>query len=188
MRLTRLLTTTFFVTLFAAAAAAQQAPAAQPCMLKAESAPELRGLRLGMNVEQIKARFPSAQFGQSQFGLTNGQINNALDAPAPDAAMLKGINSIFLQLVDQRLTQISVSYGNSIRWESNEQFISRVTEALKLPAVWKDVNQNLPYIECDGFVVKAQVNSISIIARKPYEVVEKRQREQQEKERQSFQP
>lgn len=186
MRFTRLMIATLFVTIFAAAASAQQS-SAQPCTLKAESAPELRGLRLGMALEQVKARFPSAQITPGRFGLTDGMINTSFEK-GPDAATLKGIHWIKLEFVDERLTNIIIAYQNSIRWENNEQFTSRVSEALRLPAAWKGGGEILPYIECDGFTVNARANHLSMTAAKPYEVVRQRQREQEEKERQTFLP
>src|SRR2546423_982662 len=49
----------------------------QPCTIKMEQSPELRGFRLGMSISDIQKRFPGfPSVSANQFGLATVEISN----------------------------------------------------------------------------------------------------------------
>lgn len=181
MRYTNLTLAILFSLCVAASASAQQG--AQQCKVGVESAPEIRGLRLGMTLEQAKSHLPGLQVKPSRFGLTTA----SLDYPYPVAARatgLEGVQSISLEFVDERLSKIGIMYSNSINWQTSRQFSERVAAALKLPDAW----ENGSNMRCEGFYISVIPNYISMSEVRPYEIIRQRRAEYEEKERQGFQP
>jgi hypothetical protein len=176
------LTLAVLFTLFVAAAASAQQPTRQ-CTVGVENAPELRGLRLGMTLEQVKSRLPSLQVKPSRFGLTTASLDYTYPVAAKTAG-LEGVQSISLEFVDEHLVKIGIMYSNSINWQTPRQFSERVAAALKLPDAW----ENGFNMRCEGFNVSVIPNYISMSEVQPYEIIRQRRAEYEEKERQGFQP
>ncbi|MDQ3685824.1 MAG: hypothetical protein M3430_09510 [Acidobacteriota bacterium] len=163
------------------------------CTLKINQAPELRGFRLGMTLEQTKGQFPFVRV----------QVSNKFDfhkqgwVTADDLkenANFKGVEGLSLTFLDDKLIEIGVNYDNSIEWKSEEHFSTRVGEMLKLPNAWQR-SLNTGYarqLECDGFQVRTRVNQINLFNPVEYQNLERRQQEQverkKEERRQSFKP
>lgn len=181
MRYTNLTLAILFSLSVAASASAQQA--AQQCKVGVESAPEIRGLRLDMTLEQARSHLPSLQVKPSRFGLTTASLDYSYPATAK-AAGLEGIQSISLEFVDEHLAKIGIMYLNSINWQTSRQFSERVAAALKLPDAW----ENGSNMRCEGFYISVIPNFISMSEVRPYEIIRQRRMEFEEKERQSFRP
>ncbi|HVF58136.1 MAG TPA: hypothetical protein VM934_18450 [Pyrinomonadaceae bacterium] len=160
----------------AASSGAQQQQ--ERCTLKVENAPELRGFRLGMTVNQFKARFPGVVISDAEFGMQGAHVAKK------DGEGLEGISRIGFEFVDGRLTAFQANYANSINWDSQEQFTERVGESLKLPKAWQGGDTMI----CDGFTITAGINSISMVDASGRRLVEQRRRERDEKARQGFRP
>ena len=144
-------------------------PKQTKCTLPIESAPDLRGLRLGDPQAGVLSRFPGSsvqkpdQFGISQLRLTvvdTAAFSKGLPSRdksvQPDMAAgpgdessflvdsakfsaLKGVRRIRLRFVDGRLSFIQLAYDDSIRWDSADEFVETVAKSLSLPGTW-----NLP--------------------------------------------
>ncbi len=105
MNLARVLLTTLFVLSGTAFINAQE----NKCTLKIEQAPELRGFRLGMTVEQAKARFPFIRvqvdnnFEFQKYGAIRGE-------DLREAGDFKGIENLSLLFLDDKVISIDVSY------------------------------------------------------------------------------
>jgi hypothetical protein len=184
MRYARVLLATLSALCFAAAAHAQQA---QVCTLTAGQAPELRGFRLGMTTEQLKARVPGILVQQQEFGASRAVLSS-VNFMNLDAAAYRGVSEIYFSFVDDRLVSFSVNY-QGVPWKGPDQFAEKVSESLKLPAAWHSQNGS-EVLTCDGFKVTASAYPTAIMLSAPgYAEVIKRRREQyEEKLRQDFRP
>jgi hypothetical protein len=122
----------------------------QPCTLKSADLPEIRGLKLGMKVAEIKSKFP-------RFRLPKVDEEGKLSTfPEKDEGIdLEGAFYLRLTFVESQLTRIVVTYDGSVVWAGITEFASAVAESLNLPNAWQ-MNSRWPnarQIECDGFVV-----------------------------------
>jgi hypothetical protein len=136
-----------------------------------------------MTLEQVNSRLPNLQLRRGQFGRTTANLN-AVELSKTGITGLEGVGRINLDFVDEHLASFTIFYSNSIRWANGAQFAARVADALKLPAAW----QNDSTMECDGYKIIVYPNSITMTMTQPYKIVQQRQAEQEERERQSFRP
>jgi hypothetical protein len=144
--------------------------AASDCKLTVAQAPAIRGLRLGMTIDQTLADFPGAQAdsdvrGQLARDYFGSQYASVDPAKYESKEKFVGVNSINLSFLDGRLTYFSIHYKGP-EWKSDEQFAASVAEALNLPGVgsWKPIPNGLA-LSCEGFRIglsKAGANSIFV--------------------------
>lgn len=189
MSITRKFLTTLFLLSGATFVNAQE----NKCTLKINQAPELRGFRLGMTAEQVKARFPFVRVSEHrEFDFLKTANIYGENLKAMDG--FKGIEGLSMTFLDDRIINLNVNYDSSIQWKSEEQFSTRVGDMLRLPNAWQG-SVNTVYgrqLDCDGFQVRTRVNHINLFIPVEYQNSERRQQEQIEKKkevgRQSFKP
>lgn len=117
----------------------QQTDIPSACRLTAAQAPQVRGLRLGMSLNEFLAFFPEnrpdiqyqlVRFENPQNYGVNG-LN--LDQPIKFAGdAFKGISGIRGTFVDKRLRSFDLSYENT-RWATIDEFIDKLGEFFSLP-------------------------------------------------------
>jgi hypothetical protein len=136
----------------------------QQCKLKIDqlgNAPELRGFRLWMNFDEVKARVPQVRFGApDEFGVTKSSINPSYDSSF-DQASFADVRTISFDFLDGKLTTLWIGYENSFKWPTVDEFVDGISTSLKLPAVWSP-KKNGKQLQCDGFTI-----FVSIIAGGP---------------------
>jgi hypothetical protein len=137
---------------------------AQQCNLKIEQvadAPELRGFRLGMSFEQVKARVPQVQFGRTNnIGVTKTSINPLYDSRF-DKASFADVRTVSLDFLDGKVTTLWIGFESSFKWQTVEQFVTGISQSLKVPASWSP-HKGGQQLRCDGFSV-----FVSLIAGSP---------------------
>ena len=120
----------------ACAAVAQDAK----CTLKlAElAAPaELRGFRVGMTLEEVRARLPKAQFpAADEFGFASLNIFPDHEHGI-DKKSFEGVRTVSLEFLDNRVTSLWVGYDKSFKWQTVEEYVGGIAAALKLPDHWR---------------------------------------------------
>ena len=147
---------------------AQRAPApAAKCTLTLAQAPELRGIRLGINQAQVVARFPGLSIDRpDKLGESRVRLNlmaalfyqrgtstrdravqadiasGTADTPSftVDGSRfpdLKGVRKIQLRFVDGRLAYVMVGYDDSVKWDGVDDFVDTVAKILGLPRAWQ---------------------------------------------------
>src|SRR5688500_201842 len=83
------------------------------CTLKLDQLPnasELYGFRLGMTMDQLKARVPPVVFGRTdQFGLSKTSINPHFDSRF-DASSFDGVRTVSFNFLDGRLIELWIGY------------------------------------------------------------------------------
>ncbi len=133
-----------------------------PCTLNLAQAPELRGFKLGMKMEEAKARFPKdfTFFTDKKYGLEEFHI---LRMPEH-----KDVWHLYLYFVDKEVAAIEVHYYSTDD-SFYTQFLKKTREAMNLDAEWQRVSDEekkrlesdqeyLYYIDkisCNGFTVYA---------------------------------
>jgi hypothetical protein len=136
------------------------ASAQQPnCSMKIDQLPdsaELRGFRLGMTYDQVKARVPQIQFGQAdQFGIAKTSINPYFD-PRIDKVGFADVRTISLDFLDGRLVTLWIGFENTFKWQSLDEFVAGMSKSLNLPVAWSP-KRGGRQISCAGFSVFASL-------------------------------
>ncbi len=123
---------------------------------------ELRDFRLGMTMDQVKARVPQVVFGPTdQLGTSKTTINPYFD-PNIDKSGFADIRSISLDFFDGRLVSLWIGYEPTFKWQSVEDFVTGISTALSLPAAWSSWKGRGQQLRCVDFEM-----TVSIIARGP---------------------
>lgn len=138
--------------------AAVMAQATGRCALKLAQvgeAQELRGFRLGMTVEQVKARVPGLPIGPTDaFGLMKTSFSPDFD-PAMDKTVFQGVRTISLEFLDGRLTSLWIGYNGSFKWQKLDEFVAGMGRAMGLPTAWAQRSRGGQQLDCNDFQVTA---------------------------------
>ena len=155
MRLTNISTFCFFLLVWTCAVNAQQTP----CTLKLEQLPganELHGFRLGMTMDQVKARVPPVVFGRTdQFGLSKTSINPHFDSRF-DATSFAGVRTVSFNFLDGRLVELWIGYDADFKWQKLDDFVAGFAKALGLPDKWQTKGRG-QLVSCDGIEIFASM-------------------------------
>jgi|GEM_PF-1987967 len=164
---------------------------------------ELRGFRLGMSLEVVQRRIPNIKMQSSdQFGYARVRILPGINITRTqgDRLDLKGVSAAFLDFLDNHLTDIYMLYDNSIKWDNADEFISRISEVLKIPNRWQPFRENessltgdLKSLKCGPFYFVAGITVVNYYKKLPVvflsnagatQTLEKRMRDEAERLRQ----
>lgn len=149
----------------------QEAP---QCTLEKSQAPELRGFRLGMDLNQIQKRFSGLKVKEAdEFGLRKIVLEGSKTVPADkdvsdiystDRALVNttrfpefaDINIIVLELMDDHITSIDITYPHEPPWGTYDVFAAHIAKSLNLPdeKEWRH-HQGMASVTCRGFEVWA---------------------------------
>jgi hypothetical protein len=134
------------------------------CKLTRAQAPAIRGIRLGMTVDQALALFPGAEEGnylrtqlsRNHFGFQSSSLS---PGQYESKERFMGVDGMTMNFLDGGMVSFSIRY-NGPEWRSNEQLAAKVAEALRLPGSesWKPTS-NGRAITCNGFEVSVQKGS-----------------------------
>ena len=135
------------------------------CTLKMSEAPVIRGLKLGMTVEEVLAVFPGSKddaelhstlskppgrFGNSSFLITPSKYGSA--------ANYKDVSRINISLLDGRVSSFTVNYV-SRQSPSVDKFIEKFNEGKNLPPPdqWEPypgMDTQMKTLTCNGFSIR----------------------------------
>ena len=137
---------------------------AQQCAVRSDQlpdAPELRGFRLGMTFDQVKAREPLVRFGRpDEIGVTKTSINPLYD-PRFDKVAFADIRTISFDFLDGKLTTLWIGYESTFKWQSVNEFVSGISKSLNVAGSWSP-KRGGQQLRCDGFTI-----FVSLIAGSP---------------------
>jgi hypothetical protein len=128
------------------------------CTLKLPQSPEVRGLRLGMTLDQLKARFPNLYIppvNDFDHRIRNINIDEAeikagkKSVWANSGLDLEGLRGLSIHLFNDRIWSIYLHYEDAPRL-TNYQFRSQLSQSLHLPEWGIDMD-----LECFDFRVTA---------------------------------
>jgi hypothetical protein len=134
------------------------------CDLTTAQSPEVRGLRLGMGLREVAARFrPSPLPEEDSCGRVMLQFDwaaNLLGLPAQRPQELEGVRRIGLGFLSGRLAYLRVTYEREAAPLKPAEFRSTLSTSLRLPGRWHragdEAQWDQPYsMACDGFTAVA---------------------------------
>lgn len=100
-------------------------------------APELKGLRPGMTVEQVKTLVPSLEMAAAdEFGLSKTSFSPDFN-PKIDRTAFQGVRTVSLDFLDGRLFSVWFGYNESFKWKSVDEVVKAITQSLRLPRAWE---------------------------------------------------
>lgn len=191
--------------------ASAQTPGQLKCALTMAQAPAVRGVRLGMKAEEVRALFADGterpevwgklavaanppNFGVAQIYLQPGFHES------PVKEKFAGVESFLLTVFDGRVAEMTVRYSGpqSIpkgpRWESVGDFVAKFAEAYRLPdeREWERTSARERTLRCAGYQMTASiqdgVGQVSIFNRAYAEKVKERADAEEERLRREFKP
>ena len=113
---------------------------------------ELRGFRVGMTMEEVRARLPKAQFPRAdEFGFASLNIFPDYETGI-DKKAFEGVRTISLDFLDNRVTAVWIGYDKTFKWQTIDEFVTGITAALKLPDSWRTKFRNR-LLDCADFTV-----------------------------------
>ena len=123
--------------------------------------PELRGFRLGMTPEQVKARVPQVAFGRTDdLGVSKTSINPGFDSRM-DKESFADVRTVSLDFLDGRLTQLWIGFEDSFKWKTVDEFVKGISQAFSVPEEWSTKGRGRQ-LQCADFAL-----SVSSIAGGP---------------------
>ena len=126
------------------------------------AAAELKGFRLGMTIDQVKARIPQVLIPPPNLlGVTKTSINPFYD-PHIDKSTFEGVRTISLDFLDGVLISLWIGYDSSSKWPAVENFVQEVSQSLQLPNVWTSSKSHGLQLRCVDFEMTA-----TMVARGP---------------------
>jgi hypothetical protein len=116
------------------------------------SIPELRGFRIGMTPEQIKARLPKLQLKPpDEFGFTSLNVFPDYE-PGIDKAAFDGVRTVSLDLLDGRVFSVWIGYNKTFKWQTTDEFVAGIAAILIVPDSWRSKFRTR-LLDCSDFTV-----------------------------------
>jgi hypothetical protein len=131
--------------------------AQQPSACGGKQSPALVGFRLGMTMAEVIESLADSSMFDSRMSSNNGVGSRAVNVPAADLKPEAGdgIDTVYLTFVDNRLSQIKVTYNSAEQWDSLQDFFAREAKKLSLPkpdGALQGSGGNEKYaVKCEGF-------------------------------------
>jgi hypothetical protein len=164
----------------------------EKCVLNVAQSPEIRGLRLGMSLDDTATKLPAIRGSDHDLNPDDMDVVFVSFIPRNGSFDLEGISWVHLGFVDDRLYDFSLSY--TLSWPTIDEFALKLSRTLDLPTAWKKVgSDDLRVLECDGFSIavhNAASPMLSVLETSAAEEVKRRallpetQRLSEKKERQ----
>ena len=99
--------------------------------------PELRGFRVGMTADEVKARLPKLQLRPAdEFGFASLNVFPDYE-PGIDKKAFGGVRTISFEFLDGRVSSLWLGYDKTFKWQTVNEFTPGITTALKLPNLWR---------------------------------------------------
>jgi hypothetical protein len=181
------------------------------CTLTSAESPAIRGIKLGMNVEQVLTTFPGSSEkpeikralaeagGTPHYGVARLNFQ-PFSYPSSVREKFAGIDSYSVTLFDNHVTEIRVryngqgSYPRGPFWVNVDDFVTKLSEAFNLPPVkdWVQKNSDERDMKCADFTIEASTSggagAVALHDRTYIEKVKKRAAAEAERLRREFKP
>jgi hypothetical protein len=139
---------TFLLVLLLAVSASAQ------CTQKLATLPaaaEVFGFRLGMTQDDIKQLVPQSAFPRTDdFGVAKTTINPHFD-PKIDQVKYKGVRSISLDLLDDKLTSLWIGYDENFKVQTVDDFVKLISTSLQVSGPWSSWKSRGQQLRCADF-------------------------------------
>lgn len=115
--------------------------------------PELFGFQLGMTREQVKARVPQIDFGETNdLGVSKTTINPDF-FPRRDPTTFVDLRTISFDFLDDRVSSLWFGYESSFKWRTVPDFVAGISQSLRLPDAWEPWKTRGSRIRCADFQI-----------------------------------
>lgn len=135
------------------------------CKVKLSELPqaaELSGFRMGMTMDQVKARVPQVVFGGTdELGTSKTSINPYFDSRI-DKSGFADVRTVSLDFLDGWITSIWIGYEPTFKWPTVADFVKGISQSLSLPDAWSPWKSQGQQLKCADFQV-----TVSSVARGP---------------------
>ncbi len=164
------------------------------CALSVGQSPELlRGLRLGMTAEQVKARFKIIETEDADnFGVAKLQLD-----PGHEDFKSGAVRDIAIELINKKIVSIRLVYNPLDSPTNYREFTERLSKSLGLPQAWKSQTNGSTVtgmmMQCAGFktsatLIGAKIPVVYLLALEAEPTLTKRQEEREKRLRDFFKP
>jgi hypothetical protein len=174
---------------------------ADVCRIPVRISPDIRGVQLGMQLEEVKRQFhDSLGFALAPKPDETGvidSVNLSLLDWYDKGDAFKGVEAMALIFTDGRVSAIGVAYNADTKWPTVNDFTSQISKTLALPSSWQKPTNADPAVArvmyCDGFRVIANIGGkgpsfIGLVDTDAEKTVKVRREEIEEKKRRAFKP
>lgn len=174
---------------------AQSAAQGNKCALTMGQSPEVRGLRLGMTLEQVKARFKiieDEEEGTDDFGVAKLQLD-----PGHTAVEAEAVRDISIELIGGRVVAIRLVQNPLDSPITYPEFTESLSTSLRLPQAWKPLTQGSMVtgmtMGCAGFkinaaLIGARIPVVYLYSLEAEPTLDRRQAEMEKRLREFFKP
>jgi len=174
-RFVSVISVAFLVAVFTPLALFAQDSSCKATIGSLPAAAELKGLRLGMTMEQVKAQVPQITFGPTdELGSSKTTINPKFD-PRTEAGVFQDVRSVSLDFLDERLVSLWIGYDSNFKWTTVDEFVNGISTSLQLPKTWSTWKVRGKELTCSDFqltvTLVAQSPSFRVLDRAPEETL-----------------
>src|ERR1044071_8585638 len=93
------------------------------------TSPELRGFRVGMTVEEVRARLPKVQFPRAdEFGFASLNIFPDYEQGI-DKKSFESVRTVSLEFMDNKVSAVWLGYDKTFKWQTIDEFVAGITPA-----------------------------------------------------------
>ena len=115
------------------------------------AAGELKGFRVGMTMDQVKARVPQVVFRPPDLlGVSKTTINPFFD-PRIDKSTFEGVRTVSLDFLDGLLTSLWIGYDSKAKWPAVDNFVQEISQTLQVPNSWTPWKSRGLQLRCADF-------------------------------------
>ena len=152
----------FFVAVFTPFDLFAQDTSCKATIRSLPAAAELKGLRLGRTMEQVKAQVPQITFGPTdELGSSKTTINPKFD-PRTEAGVFQDVRSVSLDFLDGRLVSLWFGYDSNFKWATVDEFVNGISTSLQLPKTWSTWKVRGKELTCSDFQL-----TVTLVAQSP---------------------
>lgn len=151
-----LLTVCAAFSLSISAAAQQAVSSSSQCNLSINRAPELFGFRLGMTVDEVRARYANLKVSSPDaWGDSTGSVDPAENSRAQKNYkwLLTNISSVNLDFYQGKLSYVGLIQSPSMNWSDLRGYTANLSRAFGLPEAWTDYEKmgGVKQLKCGTF-------------------------------------
>lgn len=168
-RLVTALSAVALVMLSSSSLASNPSPVQTRCNLTEATAPKVRGLRLGMSIQQFLGLFPGITkrkdlkdtIEKAKSATSDEVVTLGFDPVADgDAQSFAGIESVSATVYKGRVMDFSAQYGGAT-WRTVDEWVTKLSESFSLPRAqdWVLGPNEAPnkVLNCDGIQIEAAI-------------------------------
>jgi hypothetical protein len=178
-------------------------PVQSKCSLTEANSPSVRGIRLGMNLEQLLALFPGSSRRKEmkdaieRAKAATGEVMYLVFDPATDASgdRFAGVDSVSAGIYKGRVTDFNVLYVGPT-WRTIDEWVAKLSETFSLPRAqeWMAGPNENPNrtLQCGGIEIEAAIQggggSIRVRNTENLKEMQDRTTAEEERRRRAFKP